>query len=123
MNKELRQNLKKRLEKERAVLEQELSRIAKKDPDLKDDWDSKFPKFDGEFGSSALEIGADEVEEYEARLPVEYSLETRLRDVNLALAKIKKGEYGQCERCGKKINQKRLKVYPAARFCLKCASP
>jgi len=38
----------------------------------------------------------------------------------LALEKIKKGKYGVCESCGKKISQKRLKISPEARLCLKC---
>ncbi|RLC34193.1 MAG: hypothetical protein DRZ76_03120 [Candidatus Nealsonbacteria bacterium] len=123
MDKNLLKELKERLEKERKTVKEELEKIAKKDPGLKDDWDSKFPSFDGEFGGAALEIGADEVEEYDARLPVEYSLETRLRDINLALEKIKnplKGKYGKCENCKKNIDEKRLKAYPAARLCLKC---
>jgi DnaK suppressor protein len=120
MTKKLLKELKEKLEKEKSSLEEELQKFAKKDPDLKDDWDAKFPSFDGEFGGAALEIGADEVEEYDARLPVEYSLEIRLRDVNMALEKIKKGKYGKCENCKKNIDEKRLKIYPAARLCLKC---
>jgi len=120
MHKKLLKELKEKLEKEKESLEEGLQRFAKKDPDLKDDWDTKFPSFDGEFGGAALEIGADEVEEYDARLPVEYSLETHLREINLALKKIKKAKYGKCENCKKKINEKRLKIYPAARLCLRC---
>ena len=110
-----------KLEKEKKTLEAHLQTFAKKDTRLKGDWDTKFPKFDGEFGSSALETAADEVEEYASRLPVEYSLELRLRDIDLALEKIKKGKYGQCEKCGKDIDEKRLEIHPAARFCVKCS--
>lgn len=121
MSKKLLKELKEKLEQEKKSLEEGLQRFAKKDPDLKDDWNAKFPSFDGEFGGAALEMAADEVEEYDARLPVEHSMETQLRDINLALKKIKGGKYGKCESCGKKINEKRLKIYPAARLCLKCA--
>lgn len=120
MTKKLLQELKEKLEKDGAALEEQLKTFAKEDPHLKGDWDTQFPKFDGEVGGSALEIAADEVEEYEARLPVEFSLETRLKDINLALEKIKKGKYGKCESCGKEIAKKRLKVYPEARLCMKC---
>jgi len=122
MNKKQIQKLKERLEEDIKTLEEELKSIANKDPELKDDWDSKFPKFNGEFGGSAMEIGADEVEAYGNRLPVEYALELKLRDAKLALEKIKKdaGEYGKCEKCGKKIDEKRLEVYPAARLCMGC---
>jgi len=111
---------KEKLKADKKTLEEELSRFAKKDPQLKEDWDTTFPKFGGEIGGSALETAADEVEEYESRLPIEYSLETRLRDINLALEKIKKGKYGNCEKCNKKIDKNRLEVCPEARFCLKC---
>lgn len=120
MEKKLVEKLKKKLERERAEIEEQLKRFAKKDEKLKGDWDTLFPKWDGEAGGAGLEMAADEVEEYEARLPVEFSLETRLRDIELALEKIKRGKYGICEKCGKEISEKRLKVYPEARFCLRC---
>ena len=111
---------KEKLEATKKTLEEELSRFAKRDPQLKEDWDTKFPKFDEEIGGAALETAADEVEEYDSRLSVEYSMETRLRDINLALEKIKKGEYGVCEGCNKKIDENRLNVCPEARLCLDC---
>ena len=120
MEKKLVQKFKKRLEEEKTAIENQLKRFAKKDIKPPGDWDTIFPKWDGEAGGSALEKAADEVEEYEARLPVEFSLETRLKDINLALEKIKEGRYGICEKCRKEIPQERLQVYPEARFCLKC---
>ena len=120
MNKKLLKEVKEKLEKEKAALEEQLEKIATKDPYLKGDWDTKFPDFNEEFGGAALEQAADEVEEYDARLPVEFSLEIRLRNVNLALEKIKKGQYGKCEVCHKKIDEERLKISPEARLCMKC---
>ena len=120
MGKTFLNKIKEQLEKEKASIEEELQRFAKKDEKLKGDWDTRFPHFDGETGGAALEKAADEVEEYSTRLPIEFSLETRLKDINLALEKIKKGKYGICEKCGNKINEKRLKIYPEARFCMKC---
>lgn len=110
-----KQAIKEKLLQEKEALEKQLETFANKDPVLKGDWDSRFPKFDGN-----MEEAADEVEEYSSRLPVEFSLETRLRDIALALEKLEKEDYGKCENCGKKIEEERLEVYPAARFCLKC---
>ncbi len=107
--------IKENLEQEKAALEKQLESFASKDPNLKGDWDSKFPKFDDD-----IEGAADEVAEYATRLPVEFSLETRLHDVNLALEKIAKGKYGKCDKCGQEIEKERLEVHPAARFCMKC---
>ena len=120
MNKKLLNELKRQLEKEKVTIEEELKRFAKKDEKLKGDWDTIFPKWNGEAGSAGLEKAADEVEEYEARLPVEFNLETKLKNIDLALEKIKKGKYGICEKCGKEIPEERLKVSPEARFCLRC---
>lgn len=114
------QKIKKKLTAEKKVIEEELQRFAKKDPQLKGDWDTKFPNFDTGAGSQHLEDEASELEEYVSKLPVEYSLEKRLRDINLALDKIKTGKYGKCEKCGKSISKERLAVAPEARFCLRC---
>lgn len=67
-----------------------------------------------------MEDEAGEVEEYVTKLPIEYSLETRLRDIDSALKKIKSGEYGKCEKCGKAILKERLEVCPEARTCTSC---
>jgi RNA polymerase-binding transcription factor DksA len=112
--------IKERLESERKTIEEELQRFAEKDKKLKDDWDTKFPKFDSSFGGQQPEDAALEVEEYVSKLPIEYSLEIRLRDINNALDKIKKGNYGKCEKCGKKISKERLEIAPEARFCQNC---
>ena len=53
MNKKLIQELKEKLEKEKTALEGQLKTFADKDPNLKGDWDSKFPKFNGELGGAA----------------------------------------------------------------------
>ncbi len=121
MNKKLLQKLKQKLQQEKETLEKELRDFAKEDKKLKGDWDTRFPKWDGsEVGGAALEKAADEVEEYGTLLPIEHNLELRLKNINLALEKIEKGQYGKCEKCGKEISIGRLKVHPEARFCLKC---
>lgn len=109
-----------RLEAEKIAIEQELQRFAKKDDKLKDDWDTKFPEFNSGAGSQMMEDEASEVEEYVTKLPIEYSLETRLKNISSALEKVKKGEYGKCEKCGKAIPKERLEALPEARFCLRC---
>jgi len=121
MKKSLLKELKEKMEKEKMAIEEQLKKFAKKDEKLPGDWDTVFPKFNGgEVGSAALEKAADEVEEYSTLLPIEYSLELRLQNINSALEKIEKGKYGVCEKCGKEIPVARLKVSPEAQFCLKC---
>ena len=129
MNQKLLEELKEKLTMEKASIEEQLKRFAKRDEKLKGDWDTIFPKFDGgEAGGAALEKAADEVEEYSTLLPIEHNLELKSRDINLALEKIehpRRGypKYGICEKCGKEIEIGRLKTIPETRFCLKCKAP
>ncbi|HEX5136189.1 MAG TPA: TraR/DksA C4-type zinc finger protein [Planctomycetota bacterium] len=45
-----------------------------------------------------------------------------LGDVEAALARIEKGTFGICERCGKPIPAKRLEALPYAACCSACAA-
>ncbi len=121
MKQETINKLKEKLEKEGESLEKELENFAEKDERMEGDWDTKYPKSSGGSGGQALEDAADQVEEYSNLLPVEHSLELRLQKVKKALDKIKKGNYGKCESCGKKISEARLQVYPSATSCKKCS--
>lgn len=120
MEKNLLEELRQRLESKKSDLETSLEKIAKKDERLPDDWDAKYPHSNSASGSSAMEDEADEVQEYNTRLPLEHSLEEQLRDINTALEKIQKGTYGKCGKCGKDIDEERLKALPEAKFCVKC---
>jgi len=117
MKKDSLLKLKLKLTKEKKDLEKVLSSFAKKYKKLPDDWDTKFPQFNG-----SLEESADEVEEFTNLLPLEAKLELQLLDVKRALKKMEMDSYGLCEKCGKKISEKRLKVLPEAKFCSKCAN-
>jgi RNA polymerase-binding protein DksA len=43
-----------------------------------------------------------------------------MREIAMALEKLKGGTYGKCERCSKPIGFKRLEAMPSARLCVKC---
>ena len=58
--------------------------FASEDPNLKHNWDAKYPnREDGDKDEEA-----DEVQEYDNEISLEYSLELKLKDVNMALEKI-----------------------------------
>lgn len=120
ISQKLLEKLRSKLKEEKALIEEELKKIGKKGTKLQEDSGARFPLFDGEVGGAALEKAADEIEEYSTILPIGYSLETKLQNINLALGKIKKRKYGICEKCGKSIEIKRLKVCPESKTCLKC---
>lgn len=41
--------------------------------------------------------------------------------IKTALAKIGKGTYGKCEKCGKQIEIARLMIMPTAQYCISCS--
>jgi len=122
MDKEVIKELKKKLEKEKALLEKELLKFADKDKKVEGDYDTRFP--DAGVHTSAPDESAQEVYAYENLLALEYALELRLKDVTEALNKIKTNEssFGKCEKCSKEIETARLKVNPAARTCISCSA-
>jgi len=118
MDEKIQKNLKKKLESEKKRLTKDLSFFAKKDPKIKGNWRTLFPFLNSE--RPGKDESAEEIEEYQKFLPLEHTLELRLKDIDGALDKIKGGKYGSCEGCKKKIEPKRLEAAPEARLCLKC---
>jgi DnaK suppressor protein len=63
-----------------------------------------------------------------ATVESERSFELRIRDrerklmnkIDEALARIKEGEYGNCDDCGEEIAIKRLEARPVAKYCIDC---
>ncbi|MCS6956676.1 MAG: TraR/DksA C4-type zinc finger protein [Patescibacteria group bacterium] len=47
-------------------------------------------------------------------------LQKKVSDIDNALRKIQKNQYGICERCKKNIPQARLKLIPEASYCIDC---
>jgi DnaK suppressor protein len=108
---------KKILEKDKASIEKQLKSFAKKDLKLKGDYDTRYP----DLGThQSVDEMAQEVSMYESSLPVEHTLELKLRDIDAALDKVVKGSYGICENCKEEIPAERLKTKPEAKYCIKC---
>jgi RNA polymerase-binding transcription factor DksA len=78
-------------------------------------YEVKFP----EYGRSDDE-NANEVADFVDSVSLSKNLEDSLQETENALEKIKKGKYGLCESCGKKIEHQRLTILPTARYCLGC---
>lgn len=116
MDQKLLEELKTKLEAEKISVESELETFAKKDDVPKGDWETKYPNRE----NGNMEEEADEVQEYGNLLPIEYSLEIKLKNINSALEKISAETYGICEKCEKKISEERLQACPEARTCLHC---
>ncbi|PVB63727.1 TraR/DksA family transcriptional regulator [Labrenzia sp. 011] len=46
---------------------------------------------------------------------------SHIQRIEAALQRLDTGDYGYCVECGEEIPEKRLKVDPAAAFCITCA--
>ncbi|MET8155450.1 TraR/DksA C4-type zinc finger protein [Sphaerisporangium sp. NPDC005289] len=47
---------------------------------------------------------------------------SHLADLDAAQARLRDGDYGVCQGCGRPISPERLKVRPAAKSCVPCAT-
>lgn len=79
------------------------------------DYDARFPEFGNKEDENAAEVAV-----FEKNLSLEKTMEVSLYNVNKALKKIEKGDYGICEKCGSPINIERLKAFPSATACMDC---
>jgi len=115
MDKDILKQIKADLLNKKTELEKELAGFTNKSKDDQNDYISKFP----EYGDESDE-NAQEVSQYSTDIEAERILETTLKDINDALKKIEKGEYGICKYCGKEISPRRLKIRPFSSACIKC---
>lgn len=91
-------------------VEEELQQVEKADPVLEVVAESREPGTDSwiaEGHARVIALGSE--------------LQRIGMDVKSALSKIKKGTYGQCEKCSKQIEHTRLLVMPTAKYCLSCS--
>lgn len=100
------------LEAEKDSLEEEMASYGKK----------SGKKWEGSSESEGEEPdpidAADNIEELSVNVPLVAELETRQKNIVLALEKMEKGEYGKCEMCEEMIPFDRLLANPAARTCI-----
>jgi len=107
--------LKKKLEAEKAEIEKTLRGVGRVNPDNRDDWEPT--PADLNIQQADNNEAADVMEEYEERSAVEVEVENRLDNIKKALARIEEGTYGICDVCGSAIENDRLEANPAATTC------
>ncbi len=70
------------------------------------------PKDEGDFATLSIEADIDE--------RIIKQQEAELKEIDIALGKIKDETYGVCEMCEEPIGIERLKVKNFARYCITC---
>ena len=106
---------KQKLEEEKALVEQELERVGRRNPDNPADWEAT--PVEGAMQEADENDAADNVEEYSQRVAINDTLEVRYNQIKKALEKIASGTYGVCEVCNKEIESDRLEANPSATTC------
>jgi len=109
-----KQKIKENLEKERAVLLEELKGMGKLDTDTKE-WEAT-PEV-SEFKETDQNDLADKFEDFESKSSIIDVLEVRLNDINQALLKIENNTFGKCEVCNEEIEEDRITVNPSSTTC------
>lgn len=117
MNKKDLEYFKKKLEKEKALLLEELKTIGKVNPANPSEWQPGPVNMD--IDTADENEVADKFEEYEENNVILEQLEKQLHGVEDALKKIEEGTYGICEISGEKIEKERLEANPSARTSIK----
>ncbi|HRN69804.1 MAG TPA: TraR/DksA family transcriptional regulator, partial [Candidatus Woesebacteria bacterium] len=113
MKKQQLDELKKRLETDFADIDIRMAELKESDP---------FS--DPEYSNDNAAVDND-VREQEAHQRIEAEIETlqeRKKNIEQALKRMEKGNYGYCKRCNKEIPEKRLQLVPEASYCVECES-
>ena len=110
------EHFKRKLEEEKNLIEKEMEKVGRRNPDRLGDWEPTPPS-DGEASSADENLVADAIEGYEDNAAIMQTLETRYNDVKSGLDKIKSETYGTCQVCSKEIEFDRLEANPSARTC------
>ncbi len=100
------------IEQQRKLILERIKRLRREDP------------FSNNDRSLIVEPGTDAgiLFGHEQVVVLENRLKGDLKEIEMALKKIKKGTYGICEKCGKQIDVKRMEAKPSAILCLSCES-
>ena len=109
-------HFKDKLESEKKLLEAELEKVGRRNPDNPGDWEAT-PPVDRDTSMADENTVADAIEGYEDNIAIVKTLEDRYKDIKSGLDKLKHGVYGTCQVCGKEIESDRLEANPSARTC------
>lgn len=115
MKQEFIDEMRAKLLAEQGRLKKDLNEFAQQNPKNIEDYDAKFPNL-----GDKEDENAEEVDTFSTNLTLERTLEGQLRDVDKALERISKNNYGICKYCSKEIDEKRLRARPASSSCVEC---
>ena len=71
-------------------------------------------------GGAQADVASD-IEEQSMDVSIERTKRDRLAEVEAALDRLNRDEYGLCARCGQPIRVERLRAVPWTRYCISCS--
>src|SRR3990167_7158083 len=103
--------IKNKLLRKKSELDQKIENFSQSDPFVQESKTAEGRDID------APEDEAVELQEHRDVQAVKTDLEDQKDEVQETIKDIERGTYGVCNRCGKKIEEERLRVYPTAQTC------
>lgn len=86
----------------------------------------ELDKHDEQHYSDLVQGSGDIEDDATASLLIDLNLEeidrdvAEMRQVQTAIARLRRGEYGRCQRCDEEIPRERLEALPYAALCIEC---
>ena len=97
----------------RQALQEELDRLRDQIAKLKLDLEERPDNGPGQTDPAATH--------WEINLALLVQSRKRAKDIEQALSRAKRGDYGVCHECGEPIHPDRLAVLPSTKLCIRCA--
>ena len=104
----------------RVLLQNQLKRLKKRSKVIDDS--DPFKETNRIADNASPDADAEEQFGHERTIAIKAQIDRKIIQTRRALARIKMGKYGLCEKCGDMINTDRLMIYPETTFCIKCES-
>lgn len=109
------EHYKKKLIGEQTLVLRELASVGRINPENKEDWEPVAGERN--IDPAEEEERAEEITDFEDRSAVEFALEKKLNEINVALARITESTYGLCRVCNNLIEEDRLEANYSADTC------
>jgi len=113
MTKDLIKKFKEILIKKKEQIVSHVSKFAQKNQE------GEYEVIHEEYGNSDEE-NSDEIEDEMQNKSLLNTLSSELQNIDKAIERAEKGDYGKCESCGNAIEEKRLEFNPEATLCSSC---
>lgn len=101
-----------------SFLRDQLSKLERRKKEIKEE--DPFSDESRVTANAAPDTEAEEQFGHARTMAIREQIDKKIIQTRKALARVKIGKYGICEKCGNMIDTDRLIIYPEATLCVKC---